>query len=239
MCTATSIVWENIRSRVLATKSTLPRLKLLRNRIRILQFYGVAAGCRRHRTMCGYHNKKHVSKEKGNESEARTCGHTAQSYSSPSQECWLKHIPFVLKWLFIPLKIVALHLQSKSQQLKQNNNNNKKNPQPWRPLAHASVSFYPQNWASPLLPPSGLRAGSWVGGWEGVGGADPRTGRLTWADSRWASLKAVTGFLRLLDLKVLQTGGGRNQNTCWNSKRDGEFKTPPFVSKVQVMWVAA
>lgn len=30
----------------------------------------------KHRTMCGYHNKKHVSKEKGNESEARTCGHT-------------------------------------------------------------------------------------------------------------------------------------------------------------------
>lgn len=36
-----------------------------------------SAAATKHRTMCGYHNKKHVSKENGNESEARTCGHAA------------------------------------------------------------------------------------------------------------------------------------------------------------------
>lgn len=42
-------------------------------------------------------------------------------------------------------------------------------------------------------------------------GSDPGTGRLTWADSRWASLKAVTGFLILLDVKLLQTGGAETR----------------------------
>lgn len=77
--TATSIVWENIRSRVLATKSTLLRLKPPQKPD---SYPAILWRCSRlqetkHRTMCGYHNKKHVSKEKGSESEARTCGHTA------------------------------------------------------------------------------------------------------------------------------------------------------------------
>lgn len=85
---------ENIRSCVFWQRGILPRLGLLRNRIHILQFYGVAAACRRPNTeLCADITTRNMClKKRGMNRRLDTCGW----FSSTTQSCSSLVMPNIL-----------------------------------------------------------------------------------------------------------------------------------------------